>query len=79
MALSPQQIDLLVRKEDAGAAAERMMRETKNSLLFQFRWEDLLMSSPVALNCISACIVAAGSPDANVTLTPPRDGFKYLV
>ncbi|WAO91180.1 Hypothetical protein NCS54_00863700 [Fusarium falciforme] len=79
MALSPQQIDLLARKEDAGAEAERMMRETKNSLLFQFRWEDLLMSSPVVLNCISACIVAAGSPDANVTFTPPRDGFKYLV
>ncbi|KAJ4185163.1 hypothetical protein NW755_008606 [Fusarium falciforme] len=79
MALSPQQIDLLARKEDAGAAAERMMRETKNSLLFQIRWEDLLMPSPVVLNCISACIVATGSPDANVTFTPPRDGFKYLV
>ncbi|EEU39662.1 uncharacterized protein NECHADRAFT_43968 [Fusarium vanettenii 77-13-4] len=79
MALSSQQIDLLARKEDTSATAERMMRETKDSLLFQFRWENLLMSSPVVLNCISACIIAAGSPDANVTFTPPRDGFKYLV
>ncbi|KAL2682382.1 hypothetical protein Neosp_006832 [[Neocosmospora] mangrovei] len=79
MALSSQQIDLLARKEDTNDIAERMMRETKDSLLFQFRWENLLMSSPVVLNSISACIIAAGSPDANATFTRPRDGFKYLV
>ncbi|RSM20290.1 hypothetical protein CDV31_000784 [Fusarium ambrosium] len=78
MSFSEQQVTLLARREDPGTAVKRMLQETKNSLLFQYRWEDLLMSTPVALNCIGACIVAAASPDADVTFESPRNGFKYL-
>ncbi|RSL45987.1 hypothetical protein CEP53_010517 [Fusarium sp. AF-6] len=78
MSLSEQQVALLARREDPSAAVKRMLQETKNSLLFQYRWEDLLLSTPVALNCIGACIVAAASPDADATFESPRNGFKYL-
>ncbi|RSL93882.1 hypothetical protein CEP52_012978 [Fusarium oligoseptatum] len=78
MSFSEQQVALLARREDPGTVIKRMLQETKNSLLFQFRWEDLLMSTPVALNCISTCIVAAASPDADATFDPPKNGFKYL-
>ncbi|RMJ18622.1 hypothetical protein CDV36_001733 [Fusarium kuroshium] len=78
MSFSEQQVALLARREDPGTTVKRMLQETKNSLLFQYRWEDLLLSTPVALNCIGACIVAAASPDADATFDPPKNGFKYL-
>ncbi|KAJ4309210.1 hypothetical protein N0V84_011631 [Fusarium piperis] len=78
MAFSREQVGLVAEEEATGTVPSRMMRETRDSLVFQFRWEDLLMSSPVALNCIGACVVAATSPSAKEVFDPPRDGFKYL-
>jgi hypothetical protein len=56
-----------------------VVAEMKSSLLFQYNWEELLMSGPVAINCMGACFMASASHHGNeVTLHPPKDGFKYL-
>ena len=81
MALSDpkQQLELLAKKtERAGDMGPRILREIKNSLLFQYKGEKLLMACPVSISCLGACVVAASSPSANDDLTPPMEGFKYL-
>ena len=81
MALSdPQkQLELLAKKtERAGDMGPRILREIKNSILFQYKWEELLMACPVSISCLGACFVAASSPSANDNFKPPMEGFKYL-
>lgn len=78
MALTQQQAEAALKKETANNAADRMMREIRASVLFQFKWEDLLTSAPVSISCLGACMVAASSP-INVTFEKPKEGFKYLV
>ncbi|EXL42316.1 hypothetical protein FOCG_15664 [Fusarium oxysporum f. sp. radicis-lycopersici 26381] len=55
-----------------------MSGESKASLSFQYRWENILTSVPVALNALGACAVATGSQKANTTFAPPKEGFKHL-
>ena len=74
-----QQLDMIAKKtEKAGEVAPRILREMKSSILFQYKWEELLMSGPVSISCLGACFVAASSPKANVIFTPPKNGFTYL-
>lgn len=68
-----------IKKEDSSVVAEQMLREIRSSLVFQFRWEDLLMSAPLSLNCLGACILAGNSKAVDVKLEAPKKGFEYLV
>ena len=81
MALSDpkEQLELIAQKtERARNMGPRMLREIKTSMLFQYKWEELLMSGPVSISCLGVCSVAATSPSANVTFSPSPGGFKYL-
>uniref|UniRef100_A0A0D2Y7T9 Uncharacterized protein n=1 Tax=Fusarium oxysporum (strain Fo5176) TaxID=660025 RepID=A0A0D2Y7T9_FUSOF len=55
-----------------------MSGESKASLSFQYRWENILTPVPVALNALGACAVATGSQKANTSFAPPKEGFKHL-
>ncbi|KAK2472423.1 hypothetical protein H9L39_16303 [Fusarium oxysporum f. sp. albedinis] len=55
-----------------------MSGESKASLSFQYRWENILTPVPVALNALGACAVATGSQKANTAFAPPKEGFKHL-
>ncbi|KAK0660478.1 hypothetical protein QBC41DRAFT_383707 [Cercophora samala] len=64
---------------DALDVSSRVVSEMKSSLIFQYSWEELLQSAPTAINCMGACFVASSSPNATVSLTPPKDKpFQYL-
>ncbi|KAF5567941.1 hypothetical protein FNAPI_517 [Fusarium napiforme] len=77
MALNQRQVEVLTKREDFGVVS-RMSGESKASLTSQYRWENIVMPAPVALNALGACAVATGSPTAKATFKPPREGFKYL-
>ncbi|KAF5612376.1 uncharacterized protein FSUBG_1453 [Fusarium subglutinans] len=77
MALNQRQIEVLTKREDFNVVG-RMSGESKASLSSQYRWENIVLPAPVALNALGACAVATGSQKANTTLAPPREGFKYL-
>ncbi|KAF3167125.1 hypothetical protein TWF225_012050 [Orbilia oligospora] len=51
-------------------------KEIKSTILFQYRWEELLMAAPVAINCLGGCFVASSSPIASTTIIPT---FQYKV
>lgn len=51
----------------------------KASLIFQHRWEVLLLSAPVALASLGSCVVASSSNTSRaLNLRPPKNGFKIL-
>ncbi|KAF5263823.1 hypothetical protein FOXYS1_5409, partial [Fusarium oxysporum] len=77
LALNQRQVEVLTRREGFDVAG-RMSGESKASLSFQYRWENILTSVPVALNALGACAVATGSQKANTTFAPPKEGFKHL-
>ncbi|KAF5979523.1 hypothetical protein FBULB1_5729 [Fusarium bulbicola] len=77
MALNQRQVEILTKREDFNVVG-RMSGESKASLSSQYRWENIVLPAPVALNALGACAVATGSQKANTTLAPPREGFKYL-
>lgn len=57
-----------------------VVKEMKNSLISQgqSQWEELLQVAPIAMSCIGACYVAASSPETEVELQQPDNGFKHL-
>jgi hypothetical protein len=77
MALRQLQVEVLTKREDFGVVS-RMSGESKASLSSNYRWENIIMPAPVALNALGACAVATGSQKANAKFAPPREGFKYL-
>ncbi|KAF5620869.1 uncharacterized protein FTJAE_11548 [Fusarium tjaetaba] len=77
MALNQRQVEVLTKREDFGVVS-RLSGESKASLSSQYRWENIVMPAPVALNALGACAVATGSQTAKATFIPPREGFKYL-
>ncbi|KAF5551215.1 hypothetical protein FMEXI_3331 [Fusarium mexicanum] len=77
MALNQRQVEILTKREDFNVVG-RMSGESKASLSSKYRWENIILPAPVALNALGACAVATGSQKANTTLAPPREGFKYL-
>ncbi|RBA17902.1 hypothetical protein FPRO05_10920 [Fusarium proliferatum] len=77
MALNQRQVEVLTRREDFDVVG-RISGESKASLSSQYRWENIVLPAPVALNALGACAVATGSQKANITFSPPKEGFKYL-
>ncbi|KAI3580140.1 hypothetical protein IWW34DRAFT_804767 [Fusarium oxysporum f. sp. albedinis] len=77
MALNQRQVEVLTRREGFDVVG-RMSGESKASLSFQYRWENILTPVPVALNALGACAVATGSQKANTAFAPPKEGFKHL-
>ncbi|EWC47857.1 hypothetical protein DRE_02739 [Drechslerella stenobrocha 248] len=59
----------------AGAMIMSITAEIKGTVLFQYRWEDLLMAAPVAISCMGGCFVAASSRRAATTTLKP---FEYM-
>ncbi|GAB1312822.1 hypothetical protein MFIFM68171_03032 [Madurella fahalii] len=58
---------------------ENVVDEIKSSIIFQYRWEDLLLSGPVALTCLGSCLIASASNTARaLNLEPPKNGFQFL-
>jgi hypothetical protein len=57
----------------------RVVNEIKASMVFQYRWEDLLQSGPVALTCMGSCFIAtASNTSRGLMLEAPKDGFQFL-
>ncbi|KAI5839417.1 hypothetical protein DFP73DRAFT_501746 [Morchella snyderi] len=71
--------ELQIKEAEKENVVGEYIDETKNSLIFQYNWEELLGASPMAVNLIGACYIAASSPvGITVTLDPPANGFKFL-
>ena len=67
------------KEQQSTTAAKDYYAEAKNSLIFQYNWEELLGATPMAINLIGSCYIASSTPvGISVTLTPPQGGFKYL-
>ena len=66
------------RRDLAPDVSSQVIKEMKNSLIFQNNWEDLLQSAPTSISCMGACFAASSSPKAVVKLTPPEKGWQYL-
>ncbi|KAF5691799.1 hypothetical protein FDENT_3166 [Fusarium denticulatum] len=77
MALNQRQVEVLTKREDFNVVG-RMSGESKASLSSQYRWENIVLPAPVALNALGACAVATGSQNANTTFAHPKEGCKYL-
>lgn len=73
-------LDTQKKRDLTPNVTNQVISEMKSSLLFQYNWEELLMSAPVALSCLGGCYVASSSStDAEmITFTTPTGGFKYL-
>ena len=72
---------VLLKKTYCGKAGVQFNQEVRESLLFQYNWNELLLAAPTAINLIGACHVAAASPEAaaiSLEDAVPRGGFKYL-
>ncbi|KAK6499956.1 hypothetical protein TWF481_010312 [Arthrobotrys musiformis] len=73
MATREEKLALVVKKEAdrrnamTSAAINDVSKEIKSTILFQYRWEELLMAAPVAINCMGGCFIAASSPIATAT------------
>jgi hypothetical protein len=58
---------------------DKVVDEIKHSMIFQYNWEELLQSGPVALTCLGSCFIAtASNTSQGLTLEPPRNGFQFL-
>ncbi|KAL7910526.1 hypothetical protein GGI35DRAFT_370736 [Trichoderma velutinum] len=56
------------------------VNEIKNSIIFQYNWEELLQSGPIALTSIGSCFIACTSKGSDrIQLDPPEGGkFEYI-
>ncbi|KAK3401034.1 hypothetical protein B0T20DRAFT_348783 [Sordaria brevicollis] len=79
-----QDIQVFLAKQESlnrfGSEISDVVKEMKNSLIPQgnFQWEELLQAAPIATSCTGACYVAASSPESEVDLQRPSNGFKHL-
>ncbi|KAJ4856908.1 hypothetical protein T069G_07805 [Trichoderma breve] len=51
--------------------------EIKNSIIFQYNWEELLQSGPVALTSIGSCFIACTSKGSDHIQLDPPEGKEY--
>lgn len=63
-------------KSQSEVNVERIVNEMKNNALATSNWEQLVASAPVALRCLGACLVAAGSKDLTSVTVPMMPGAK---
>jgi hypothetical protein len=71
----------VLKKTHSGKAGAQFCQEVKESLLFQYNWNELLSAAPTAITLVGACHVAAASPEAaaiSLADAVPSGGFKYL-
>ncbi|EKJ67617.1 hypothetical protein FPSE_12198 [Fusarium pseudograminearum CS3096] len=71
----------LLKKMHSGKVGAQFVQEVKESLLFQYNSNELLLTTPTAITLMGACHVAAASPEAaaiNLGDSVPTGGFKYL-
>ncbi|KAH7484019.1 hypothetical protein FOMA001_g7375 [Fusarium oxysporum f. sp. matthiolae] len=71
----------VLKKTHGGKAGAQFVQEVKESLLFQYNWNELLSAAPTAITLVGACHVAAASPEAaaiSLADAVPSGGFKYL-
>lgn len=71
----------VLKKTHGGKAGAQFTQEVKESLLFQYKWNELLAAAPTSITLVGACHVAAASPEAAVISLSdpvPQGGFKYL-
>ncbi|KAL0940382.1 uncharacterized protein CTRU02_203145 [Colletotrichum truncatum] len=71
----------VLKKTHGGKAGAQFVQEVKESLLFQYNWNELLSAAPTAITLVGACHVAAASPEAaaiSLADALPAGGFKYL-
>ncbi|KAJ0310909.1 hypothetical protein COL516b_001608 [Colletotrichum fioriniae] len=71
----------VLKKTHGGKAGAQFVQEVKESLLFQYNWNELLSAAPTAITLVGACHVAAASPEAaaiSLGDAVPAGGFKYL-
>lgn len=66
-------------REQGPNVTGEVLAEMKNSLLFQFNWEEMIQPSPTAISCIGALYVVSISSKAAFDLQTPKDkDFQYL-
>ncbi|KAH0524105.1 hypothetical protein TsFJ059_009015 [Trichoderma semiorbis] len=53
------------------------VNEIKNSIIFQYNWEELLQSGPVALSCIGSCFIACTSKGSDHIQLDPPEGKEF--
>ncbi|PNP59154.1 hypothetical protein THARTR1_01402 [Trichoderma harzianum] len=53
------------------------VNEIKNSIIFQYNWEELLQSGPVALTSIGSCFIACTSKGSDHIQLDPPEGEKF--
>lgn len=71
----------VLKKTHGGKAGAQFTQEVRESLLFQYNWNELLSAAPTAITLVGACHVAAASPEAaaiSLSDAAPQGGFKYL-
>ncbi|KAF3227102.1 hypothetical protein TWF106_010590 [Orbilia oligospora] len=62
----------LITNLSAGAI-NNVTKEIKSTIIAHYRWEELLMTVPVAINCLGGCFIASSSPIASTTTIPTFD------
>ncbi|KAI1171833.1 hypothetical protein F4777DRAFT_593418 [Nemania sp. FL0916] len=66
-------------RDNRDDVTDKVIDEIKSSIIFQYSWEDLLQSAPVALTCMGSCFIAtASNTSRSLILSPPEKGFKFL-
>lgn len=62
------------------ALTNKVINEIKNSVVFQYNWQDILQSAPVAVSSAGACYAACfGDAGMLIELKPPPSGsFKFI-
>ncbi|KAK1703530.1 hypothetical protein BDP67DRAFT_584570 [Colletotrichum lupini] len=71
----------VLKKTHGGKAGAQFVQEVKESLFFQYNWNELLSAAPTAITLVGSCHVAAASPNAaaiSLKDSVPTGGFKYL-
>lgn len=71
----------LLKKTHSGKVGAQFVQEVKESLLFQYNWNEVLYATPTAITLMGAYHVAAASPEAstiNLGDGVPTGGFKHL-
>ncbi|PYI11396.1 hypothetical protein BO78DRAFT_413862 [Aspergillus sclerotiicarbonarius CBS 121057] len=73
-------LDLLAREEQAQkATVTKIVEDLKASEFFRQNWDNLLLAAPNCLELLGNCnAIASTRGAAQVTITPPPNGFKYL-
>jgi hypothetical protein len=73
-------LDTQAARDNDPELTDNLCLEIKQSAIFNFNWQDLLQSAPIAISATGACYAACFSTDgARIQLEPPLQGaFKHL-